>query len=208
MADGNKDWVLDEDAATETSAESAAGTAPAETRHEDPTMPTLVLPKPVEAAKPAATPAAAPAPAPAAPEEPDNFPDNLKGCIDLLQMFQGSDRLGDRPTAAQVAKARKFARLKAHTAKLQNATPLVSTTSKTPGALVGIHTADDARLRQLVRTDPTARKIVAERDVLRKKVAELETALKDANAKHDLLAEAVATATDLAALKKQTVDQK
>jgi hypothetical protein len=135
----------------------------------------VIAPPPADPVK--ESPSVQPPVAPVAPvEEADNFPADLKESLVLLKQMQGAAKLPDKPTPQQRAKREKYLRLKKHVGKLQEGLPTIQTDAHSPAAFIGLHHASlqQTKLEHLARTNPLVKKLLAERDALKKENAELK----------------------------------
>lgn len=112
----NQDPWIHEDDADETSAPvitPAPASALKPKVFSDPTIPTLVLPEPEIAAEKSS------ASKPEAEPDANEFPNDYGECLKIGETFFGADKLSASPTAQQVARYKKFMRLKAHMNAIQ-----------------------------------------------------------------------------------------
>ncbi|MDE2100957.1 MAG: hypothetical protein KGL39_27165 [Patescibacteria group bacterium] len=104
------------------------------------------------------------------PEDSDNFPKDLKGALALYQSLQGADRLTDKASAEDKARAAKYRRLKAHVFQLQQGTHC-----EVYAPMTSSEKLMQVARQQEARVNPVVRELLAENEAL-KKVASIEGA--------------------------------
>lgn len=162
MANMENDWQLEENEQPVTAANGVPPHAPLDTQpvtNDKADVTTIVTPKEESPA--------------------DDFPGDLKAALVLLKQLQGAAKLPDRPTPQQLARKAKYLRLKKHVSKLQEGLPTIQTDAHSPAAFIGLHHAslERTKLEHLARSNPLIKKLLAERDALKKENAELKTLL-------------------------------